>query len=161
MNTVAVLNSLGKRINQWYPTINYGGCCVYAAILGAELEKRNIPVRVIVAAFAASDGTNIARIANNIANRGEKQAWNENGVYFNHVGLEIKIGKKWHHCDTDGCEKPARAFRRLPVYRGYLSVDDAKKLASDGDGWNCDFNRSKIPSVKRHVKRFLATNLPV
>lgn len=161
MNATVVLNSLGQRINRWYPNINYGGCCVYAAILGSELEKRNIPVRVIVAAYAARNGTDIAKIANNIADRSKKQTWNENGVFFNHVGLEIKIGKKWHYYDSDGCEKRGSEFRNFPVYRGRISVEDAKKLASDTDGWNPDFDRAKIPSIKRHVKKFLATNLPV
>ena len=60
MDLIESLNTLGQRINRWYPEINHGGCCVYASLIGEELRKRGVEVRVIVAAWGAK--TNLDKV---------------------------------------------------------------------------------------------------
>jgi hypothetical protein len=158
MDLKETLDSLGQRINRWYPEINHGGCCVYAALIGEELRKRNIEVRVIVAAWGARKNLDKVRTKLNNANR--KEEWNGKDVYFNHVGVEFVYNGKTYHYDSDGVKPKSKNLKSFSVYPGRLSVDEARALADEPEGWNSDFNRSKIPSLKRHIRSYLAAKFP-
>jgi len=158
MDLIETLNKLGERINRWYPAVNTGGCCVYAAAVGKELEARGIETRIIVAAWGARSNLDKVRPKLNNANR--KEEWNGKDVWFNHVGVEFKHKGKTFHYDTDGVNAKRRTLKSWNIYPGRLSVDEATALADEPEGWNDYFNRKKIPSMKRHIRSFLAANLP-
>jgi hypothetical protein len=158
MDLLYVLDTLGQRINRWYESINAGGCCVYAAIIGAELEKRGIETRIIVAAYGAKN--NIEEVKNKLKNPGNMQEWEDNNVWFNHVGVEFKYNDIWYHYDSDGTHRKRAMLKEFKIYPGRLAPAEAWTVACDENGWNDSFNRRQIPSLKRHVKKYLATMLP-
>lgn len=153
-----VLDALGQRINRWYESINCGGCCVYAVIVAEELQMRGVETRIIVGAYSAKN--NIERVKQRISNIGSKAEWCENGVWFNHVGVEFKYRGRWYHYDTDGANRRQKHFKQYEIYPGRLTVAEAKAVADEEAGWNESFNRDRIPQLKKHVKRYLATTLP-
>lgn len=158
MDLIDTLNKLGDRINRWYPEINRGGCCVYAAMIGKELRARDIEVRVIVAADGASK--NLDKVRPKVCNNWRKAEWNENDVWFNHVGVEFKHKGRIFHYDSNGVNPRGKILDGYKIYPGRLSVDEAQLLADEPEGWNTRFNRSKIPNLKRHVRSYLAAKLP-
>ena len=159
MNLFEALNTLGQRINKSYPNINNGGCCVYAAAVGEELLKRGVNVRTVVAnSYDASLNINKAR--KGVNNTNQKDEWNQAGVYFNHVGVEFKLGGKWFLYDSDGVNPRGKKLGSYKVHPGFLSVEEAKALAAEAKGWNDSFNRRSIPALKKHIKNFLASALP-
>lgn len=158
MDLNETLDALGRRINRWYPEINEGGCCVYASLIGEELRKRGIEVRIIVAAWGANKNLDKVRTKLNNANR--KVEWNDNDVYFNHVGVEFKYKGRTYHYDSDGVKPKSKKLKSFMVYPGRLSVDEATLLAAEPEGWNDSFERRKIPTLKRHIRSYLAAKLP-
>lgn len=111
MNVINALNILGRRINRWYPTINHGGCCVFAVLVAEELLKRNIPVEIIVAADAASGNIDRAREQ---VNSNRKDEWNAAGIYFNHVGIEFIIDGNVYHFETEHGVNPEDVMLGVP-----------------------------------------------
>lgn len=159
MNLFEALNTLGRRINRSYPALNEGGCCVYAATIGEELLKRGLKVRVVIAnSFEAKK--NLNRVRHKVNNTNQKRDWNSAGIYFNHVGVEFKLGGKWFLYDSDGVNPRGKKLGSYQVHPGFISVADAKALADESKGWNCSFSRRSIPHLKKHIKNFLATALP-
>jgi hypothetical protein len=158
MDLIDSLNVLGRRINRWYPEINHGGCCVYASIIGEELRRRNIDVRIIVASYSAK--VNLDKVRTKLGNTNRKEDWNGRSVYFTHVGVEFVYKGKTFHYDSDGVTRKGKNLKEWRIYPGRLSVDEAKGLADEPVGWNESFNRNKIPSLRRHVRRFMGANLP-
>ena len=158
MSLIETLNKLGNRINRWYPDVNHGGCCVYASIVGEELRERGIEVRVIVAAWEAKK--NIDKARKSVNNIHQKNEWNAEDIYFNHVGIEFKYKGRTYHYDTDGVNPKSKMLGDFNVYPGRLSVDEAKVLADEREGWNDSFNRRSIPKLRKHIRSYLATVLP-
>lgn len=146
----ATLRKLGDRVNDLTEgNLNYGGCAVYAALVGAALQRIGLTVGGVVRGW--SDGTNVADARHNVAKVGEARQWNRNGIHFNHVGLEYVIGPKAYHYDSDYLT-PAQSHPNLQrAYPGRLTVDELEALASNAPNWNHIFNRKLIPQIEAAV----------
>jgi len=154
MDLVEHLNKLGKEVKKAYPDINYGGCCVYAAIVVKELQKLNVPAQGIVASHAAEDDDVTIDEVRNIIQYNSVHDWQDNGINFSHVGVEFRVNKTVYHYDTSGAKK-AKGLGTLdgmPVYQGRLTLREMEELAGTDSGWNSTFNRRCIPGLKRLVK---------
>lgn len=156
------LYKLGQRMNRFHPYINSGGCCVYASILGEELLKRGIDARIIVGASGANHliqhigkASCLNEVRDRIGPTALQENWQENGVHFNHVGLEFKSPDdgEWYHCDSDNVAPQDWCLGTWEIYKGWLSVEDGKILAAFPDGWNTAFDRKTIPLVKQMIRR--------
>lgn len=158
-DVIEVLNQLGQRINRWYPAINNGGCCVFAAIVGRELARRGFRVRVIVA--NRWPNVNIEEVKTNLKCIHSMYEWEENGVSFTHVGIEFQYNGRWWHYDTNGVHPKRKTLDGIKVNPGRLTVAEAELLARYGEDWNDMFSRRKIPSLRRHIVRYLGANLPL
>lgn len=158
MDLIKTLNNLGQRINRYYPLINEGGCCVYASLVGKELQNRGIAVKIVVAARDARGNLDVVR--RKLNNNNLKSEWNEKNVWFNHVGFEFKYKNRIYHADTNGVNPKGRKLQEWRIYSGRLSLDEGTILANEPEGWNDSFDRNKIPSLKRHIKSYLASKLP-
>lgn len=161
VNIRQTLDTLGRRINKWYPKINNGGCCVFAGIVGNELQKRGIETNIIVGAYGASEAQDIDQIRARVNKSGDVGEWNANGVYFNHVGVEFFHDGDGFHYDTDGVHYADSKLKHWVLYPGRLTVEEAILLSQHREAWNEEFDRAQIPSLRRHIRQFLATNLPL
>lgn len=157
-DVISVLNTLGNTVLSRYPNINYGGCCVYAAIVAAALEKKGIPVVGIVSSHFSDNNINEARehVRHNTV-----PEWERNGIFFTHVGIEFKIGKKKMHYDTHGVRVAKSEFHTIPIYPGRLTKDELRALGSRKSGWNSTFDRTDIPQLRKLVKTSLAVINPL
>ncbi len=157
---LASMQEAGERTRKVAPTINYGGCCVWAAAMGRALKRQGVEARVIVRDWRAEGHAGIDAVRGLVRralrqsnNRNPATAWNRNGVEFNHVGLEVELAGRTWHVDAEGVypagEHPLFNHERL--YPGHLTVAEAGLLARDVRAWNRVFDRRLIPSVIGHI----------
>ncbi len=157
MSLIRKLNSLGKAVYAKYPYINCGGCCVYAALVAEALLLHKISCKGIVASWDANDIPSIDEIRPCIK-RNMLHEWQNNGVSFNHIGLEFEYNGKMRHYDTSGANKAGKSFDFMPIYNGRLNIVELQKLASQKTGWNNSFNRRHIPAIRAMVQKYLAVD---
>lgn len=153
------LRKAGARANEISEdTLNYGGCCVYAALVGEHLQKLGITVGAMVR--GRNPHLNLADVRQNVRDVGDTSEWNNNGVYFRHVGLEYVISGRAYHCDSDYVTSADSHPSLCDVHAGRLTVDEAKKLASTENGWNWMFDRELIPAITAAVAEVFAPLYP-
>lgn len=150
------LRALGEEANELADGyLNCGGCCVFAAIVARKLHALGVDVRGRVADWGRG---NVDKARRKVRDPGNTRDWNENGVGFNHVGLELRVNGERYLYDSDGLER-VWPFRTLnlpagdwPVIRGSLSVGELEALA-DGGCWNSMFDRELIPELESMADR--------
>lgn len=159
MSIIRQLNLLGEEVNNRFPSINAGGCAIYAAIIIAALKKHGIPARAIVASHNAkpfnSAGIPLTEYATNIKN-GTHEEWGGYGVDFAHVGVEFEINGVRKHYDSNGVTRAKSKLYIWPIYKGGIEYNILRKVVKDQAGWNKEFNRKDIPALRRLVKQYLA-----
>ena len=152
MSIIKKLRKVGSSVVSGVPLINCGGCCVYAAKVGRELEKMGYDVRVV---FRKTG--NVKK--NNPEIKCPLLAEEEIGVDFYHVGLAVKSGGKWYTHDAEATHKGLKVFGedRLPVAKTYLTVEQAESFASYRHFWNTTYPRRKgakviKSAIRKHLK---------
>lgn len=153
MDFFSRLNELGSDVYARYPRINCGGCCVFASLVGARLERLGIATRIAVGDDEIELGTNIDEIRPKIDNK--LRNWNREGVHFGHVVVEFDYDGATYHYDTAGVI-PAQDHTKTinyQIFDGRLTVKEASELAAE-ERWNWMFNRACIPDLTRMVNDF-------
>lgn len=146
------LDDLGRRVNFLFPYINSGGCCVFAAIVTAELQRLGIPARGIVASYNPEN--HIDKVRPKI-NSNSLDEWRENGINFTHVGVEYEIDGTIKHYDSNGVREEGKRLMSWYIYKGRLLLEELKELSRTGRGWNNQFKRKDVPALKRVIKEEL------
>lgn len=153
------LEKLAHRMQELFPEINSGGCCVAAAHVAYQLKYRhNIEAGIRVEAWSDSDPRPTIEVARaNIKDviHSTPSEWNSNGIHFWHVLTEFVIKGVTYHFDSRGlvAVKPGKgsdeysAISLIRLYPGLLTVEEALLLASKQKGWNETFNRKDIPAL--------------
>lgn len=153
MNLILQLNRLGKEINNQFPDINRGGCCVFASIIIRALKKQNINAVGFVCSFDAYADIDTARA--NISENTVKE-WNSQCIEFYHVGVEFEYNCRLRHYDSNGVVVAnERTFDKYQIYKGRLTQNEVDLLASRKDGWNPSFNRNNIAKIRALVDTFI------
>lgn len=146
------LDYLAEVVSDNISNINYGGCCVFAALIAKHLQHF-FDVRIIVFSHEVDITIDEARshIQNNIP-----EEWNLNGIYFGHVVIEYVDRKgNFNQYDSEGITKSDRfGYSGLDRVEGYLTIDETISLANEADGWNDCFNREQIPKMKEIIDNF-------
>lgn len=154
------LKALGSEANEMYPSLNYGGCCVFAAAVAKELRDKGIVVEVITTGYGDSlEPLDKIRetLMNNRMSIKSIDNWQRHGVSFGHVAVRFRIGKRWYTYDSDIMRRGKTHFG-LPYYKahpGSYTVEEAIAFASKEDGWNPSFSRHDVPGVRKLVKKHL------
>lgn len=156
MKIVDTLNSLGNEVLNKYPEINYGGCCVYAALVAKALRIQGHNVSGIVASWGAGATSSPSRnimTARPLVKKHTLRHWQDTGIRFSHVGLEIKFkrSKRVFHYDTAGVRLSSNELDNMPIYEGRLAVEELASLARYPKGWNDSFDRQGIPALRKLV----------
>ena len=137
------------------PNINCGGCAVFAALLGQQLNKRKINFKVRVADDEHNyelDAVPIARARNCV----RPAEWETNGVGFGHVFFEVEDGGKKLFFDSNTIQ-PAGGKIQLPgygtlnVYHDPISLKETVLIARDKSYWTSRFNRKRIPLMIKNI----------
>lgn len=157
MDLKVKLNRLGKDVNKRFPYLNHGGCCVYAAMVVAELRKQKVPAVGIVASYGAEEGVSID-LARQAVQNNTLREWNDNGISFSHVGVEFDHNGVKKHYDSNGVHKVRKVLDHMPIYEGRLQYKELKELAERVEGWNPSFDRNIIPELRKIVKSYISGN---
>lgn len=129
--------------------LNYGGCCVFAAIVGRQLQGLGITVGAVVRGWGAR--SNVRDVRANIREVEDGGQWNSNGIHFNHVGLEYVINGRAYHYDSEALTGADRHPKLQDPYPGRLTVEEVEALASRPSNWNRSFDRALIPRLEAAV----------
>lgn len=148
------LNELAINLRS-IDNVNFGGCCVVAAYAALALQRLGFAPRIRVGDGWRSSYTAIEDIRANNRTPETIHDWHINDVYFGHVIVEFDHGNTYHF-DASGV-KPASnndPTFDYELYKGYLTVDEAKVLADSGDCWNKMFDRNNIPKLLDFITQF-------
>lgn len=152
------LAELGRYIVDRYPTVNSGGCCVFASVVGRELLNRGIDVKIIVG--SKTPVSNLEVIRNTMKDSHDIEEWNMNGVVFNHIAIELPLDGKMFFFDADGLSRADRSFHGWGIHPGRLTVAEAESMAMRDDAWNDMFDRKHVSKMARRIRSFLNDRLP-
>jgi len=153
---VNVLTRLGIKINEKYPNINSGGCCVFASHLAELLYEKGYYVSIRIANMDNKNDnvniTNFRKNNNTLEWQNPCRVYNDSDIWFKHVLLEIENGGIRYLYDTNG-------FVSINYYcdilEGRLTLEEARKSADFSWNWNKTFNRQDIPEIKKIIDYYL------
>jgi hypothetical protein len=150
---VKELKLLAREVSNEIPNINYGGCAVFAGLVGKRLSKY-YDIKIIVYSNNG-DGKDLD-IVKSLIKKNITREWNRNGIDFGHLVIEYTDRKgKTRQYDSCGTY-PADGSICLTQDRvaGFLSVDECIELAADTKGWNNQFSRKYISKMEKLINDF-------
>lgn len=151
------LRELGRQVLLDYPDINSGGCCVYASLVGLQLEKYGVDPKIIVASLGQVPVTESLRDLKQDRQYLTIDMWNDLDVFFNHVLISFNWkGERYIHDSENTCvwKQDQGYLGDWFFYDGYLTVNEAWRLAASPTGWNNLFPRSEIFYLAQDISRF-------
>jgi len=138
-------------VHKKHQYINWGGCCVFAGILGKHLAAvGKVRVRVINSMW---DGERNLDEVRKKVRKNECAEWNRHGVGFSHVVIEFAYKRRYYIIDSEGIRVLTNNLDSRYV-EGALTVEEARELGSTPRGWNSIFNRDEIPAIRGKVQRY-------
>jgi hypothetical protein len=170
MDPLPTLCNLGDEANEMFPTLNYGGCCVYVAEVARILQGAGYTVRVVTGQPFSweSDHPRIDDIRDILLKKNydnkKKCNWSMHDIGFWHVAVQVWVNDEWHSCDSDGVTVGAKHFGKNQEMHAApgsgFTVEEAIGFASEDQGWNSKFDRGQIPAVHFLIRKHLAALLP-
>lgn len=151
------LEVMGERANQLTRgTLNMGGCCVYASLLGRKLQEKGIYVRGVGAGDVFSSNLNVQRLRRNVSRANRLSDWEE-GCDLHHFGLRFGTGQRAKLYDSAGFYSPtSRWLHGEEIIPGTFSIPELEALASNPHNWNDHFDRAHyIPKLKQLIDNML------
>lgn len=151
-----ILRDLQAYMQDHHEYVNYGGCCVYAAMIAEKLQGLGLEVEVVTPVMGRwyQNASVVRKLVKNVA---LKHDWNDNGLSTNHVAVRFKTraGNVYTY-DSDALIRGSTFFggqmdRTDPKFGTGLTVQEAKAFASKQDGWNRTFDRKQIPTIQKAV----------
>ena len=149
---IQTLEKIGDELSTAYekiPMVNFGGCGVFAEILGEKLEAKGYKPKYVVLSISTHKTIRLARA---IMRNEKKPTLSELFYYvgFNHTHVVVKVGK--YHIDATG-------FRGdYEDYKIGMTIDanTLKSWNNEVDMWNDDFNRTiGIPKINKVLDKIL------
>lgn len=142
--------TLCKEVHSSVAYLNHGGCGVFAWLMGKSLEKfENVQyVHVkIRQGWCSEDKELNSSIPSNFKDHRE---WNKNGIYFNHIVLEVKL----RHCKPFCIDSEGIRDISVGYHAGFVMLHHIEDLVKNVQAWNNSFSRYQIPDMIRTFKGF-------
>lgn len=162
-NIAAQLRKLGKAINAEVPTINRGGCAVYASRVVAALQARGIDAWAKLGMWEPEDVTvdrarQLMQENGNDPENSSTYEWNDYGLDFNHVVVQFEYrGRIYTHDSNFTVSRPIKieptcGTKLIP---GQMTVAEVSSIVRESKGWNPCFDWGMIPDVERIITAHL------
>ena len=152
MNMRKLSNKL-KELDNTFSFVNKGGCGCVAAML-AKAFRHEFPIMRITSSGIDS-GANLDTIRSNMTDNMSKDAWYDNGIYFNHVWVEVLFKKKWYVLDATGIHTRKEMYREWNTpAKGSFSIDEIQALANE-NSWNTMFDRKQLPAMQKMINNMI------
>jgi hypothetical protein len=151
------LNQLADKVRDESPTINLGGCCVFAALVAKQLQH-HYPTRIIV--FNPNAVYSIDEVRPKVK-KNNCEEWDKNGMDFYHVAIEFtdEDGTKFHYDANGVFPDDGSIDTDLLQVKGYLTIQEACELASNNEGWSSRFDRNNIPKIDKIIKKHFGVSV--
>lgn len=149
--------------------INWGGCGVFALELARAIRKyygESERYSIHIWSHDEEYLPNVEEVEKEVlaSNGGYPSwtdAWNDNGVYFNHIRL-------WYgESFWDAVDGPVSFEDAMPYEHTYHMLDGSISepalavLIENPDNWNPDFNRDQIPAMREFIEETFKKHLTV
>lgn len=150
-----LVRGLGIEMRRLFPTMDCGGCGVYATVLGEQLELTGAQdVGIWASALDGYLDIDIDTVRRRIRNHASLRAWHRQGVQFVHLGVEYTWDSETWHADSGRVTPVDFGEDQYGlVYSGRLTVEEMRVLAMQPKGWNSMFDRALIPAVELRVRQ--------
>lgn len=157
---VEALDKLGADVLQNVDALNCGGCGVYAWLVAEALHALGIKTEVVATGMGYGSDVDLNKvresISANMLNLGAKRHWEQLGATFAHVGVRIKIGRKYYVADANSVNPGKTRLANWKVYKGAYTLEEAEAFAKEARGWNDWFDRKQIPTIRQLVNKHLS-----
>lgn len=148
----AIADTFLDAVGMEFEHVNWGGCGVFAYYAHIFLARIGVNTRIrVVADIDDVDAMPSVEQACRDAMQSpyyypdEAIAYNENGLHFDHVVLELDDGTLF---DCNG----VHSLRDdMTLYDGALPAPLLRALISNWTNWNCFFDRTQIPAMVRAI----------
>lgn len=146
-------------INDVIPTLNIGGCGVFALTLADALKRKGIETEAIIIGYNGIKDINKARgIIDQIANKYKKiylpfnlHSLADNGFTIHHIMLKIETDHGTVYIDSEGIyDHPGNSRWKLLI-EGTGSIESLRELVECKEGWTSIYNRCHNPKVHKIV----------
>lgn len=149
------INNFTASVNAQFPLLNKGGCGVFAVHMAKRLQHL-VPTKIVMANY---DMVNIDQIRTRMKNPCNMTEWYTSNVHFVHLIVEIEVGGKSYHIDSEGVREATNNWYGYPIVSGSFTIDEVSQFVSQQNGWNTRFPRTQIPQIKRRVKNLFARHI--
>jgi hypothetical protein len=129
--------------------LNYGGCCVYAAMVAWRLRSQGIPAVIVMEGIVEHSG--IDKLAEARVELGRIHEIRDD-LYVEHVKVKFRHQGVTYIHDSERTQMAAEHRRE---WCGVLTRREAARLARTADGWNDSFDRSAMPAIGKVVREYL------
>jgi hypothetical protein len=159
MDILKQLNALAKKVQNTYPYVNNGGCCIHAAMVAKALQKHGIDAKGIVASHYAGSWRGVDMTieeARTNLRRNTVYEWDKNGISVCHIGIEFMYEGKLRHYDSNGVHVRRNRLDGLRIYKGRMELKDLAALARSRGGWNTRWDRKNNNGLQELVTSTLS-----
>lgn len=135
--------------------LNCGGCGLFAAAVGKQIEKLGVKVKVRIGHWPFVVKTDaIPRGRKN--NSKTLDEWNDSGLNIGHAFLEFEHEGEKYHFDSGGVTKANESncptLKSMVPYPDSLNLRELALTVRQQDGWNTSFNRKEFPALSKEIK---------
>lgn len=148
-----------REIRKSHSDINYGGCGVFAALLGEALHNAGYEVSIRMAGYTEPPALPLRLIREHVQFIAEVSSgkvsvrhWNKYGVDNGHVFVKVRIDDHDWLLDSDGLHEYDPDERPSQVD---ITLDDLLSFVWNPAGWNSEFDRKQIPTLKKKVNKLI------
>lgn len=161
MSILKKLYKLRRHVDRKFPTINWGGCAVFADAVVKELTAQGFEAYGRTCCDSWMDGDEVRSVEyarnnskpNSLINGKD---WKGMGLVFYHVVVEVVINGTSYFYDSTSLRARVPRFSEKTVLPGRLTPAELNAIAHDGTiDWNDCFDRNDIPAVQKITKQYL------
>lgn len=150
---LTTLHDLVDHVSDKFPTINWGGCGVFAAALGKRLEQRGVKCSVVVYSHGPAD-IDYTR-SNYVRDVGNADEWNIGDLELSHVMLCVQVKRRKYYVDGTTVSEPRTTWLHYKRAKGRMTVDEIEQLARRADNWNSSFPRWMIEELENTIDEYV------
>lgn len=147
------------EINFKYPSLNQGGCAIYAHALGVKLREQGFDVKVVSVGSSHYKGrffNDIQKLREEYSGVLTPEILASNEIECAHMYCQVELFDKTYYIDSKGIQEASDDDMlqymdwNLSI-DGILSLEDCDEVAKC-EGWNYRFDRTLIPEIYEYVK---------
>ncbi len=150
---IPFLKGLGNELEDKFYNINLGGCCVIADLIGEHLQNFTDTKVVVFNGWSGTIDLDEVRkdIEATMGDPNDKNLWDAEGCGFGHVLLEIESDGTFYLVDSEGVHDSLSYSEFSNRDDGYLTLDEARNMGNQVEGWNDSFDRRQIPQIRETI----------